>query len=132
MGAQSVRRDSLAASVADMQNSNLIALDGEQNPVYVRPAAIEQMPHLKRGIGIFGREQADNGPARWQAMQSRLPAPETTGCRYPQHVGKTTTAEWLQRRVRIRVSSQPEMPYFRRISVRNSAAGRVRPAFTSS
>ena len=43
-----------------------------------------------------------------------------------------TTPEWLQRRVPIPALSQPEMPYFRRISVRNSAAGRVRPALTSS
>ena len=57
MGAQSVRRDSLAASVADMQNSNRIALDGEQNPVYVRPTAIEQVPHLKRGFGVFGSKR---------------------------------------------------------------------------
>lgn len=42
------------ALVADMQDSNRISLDGEENAVYMRLAAVKKVPHLEREDRIFG------------------------------------------------------------------------------
>ena len=49
------------ASVADAQDSNRIAFNGEENTVHVRLASIEQVPHLKRKRSIFGRNWTASG-----------------------------------------------------------------------
>ena len=76
---RSVRGDTLPGSVADMQDRNRIALDGESCTHEARGhRASAALQKGKRHC----REQADNGPAQRQTMQSRPPGPETTGFRY--------------------------------------------------
>jgi hypothetical protein len=101
-----------------------------ENPVHMRLAATEQAPHFKRGSGIVGSKRTTglrNGKRCNRVLQGRKPPDSGIAG----HGGKTATPEWPPRRVRI-PALPPEMPYFPRISARNSAAGRVRPAFTSS
>ena len=40
--------DRLTPSVADMEDVDCIALNREQNPVYVRRVAVEKVAHFKR------------------------------------------------------------------------------------
>jgi hypothetical protein len=56
LGSISIRvilSDGLAASVADAQDNNRIALDGEDNTVHMRLSSVEQMPYLKGKRRIF-------------------------------------------------------------------------------
>lgn len=74
-----MREGTLTASMADMQDRNGTAVDGEQNPVHMGPAAIEQVPHLKRGIGVSGAsgqragEVASDAIASSSARNHRIP-----------------------------------------------------------
>jgi hypothetical protein len=54
----SMRSKRLAAPVTDAQNENRAAFDRKQDPILVRLATIDQLPHLERDGIIFPRQHA--------------------------------------------------------------------------
>lgn len=68
----------------------------------------------------------------WPGMQSRLPSRKTSGAPSLLHGATEAIPGFRGHRSLPAPMFQREMPYFWRISERNSADGRVRPALTSS
>jgi hypothetical protein len=50
--------DELSACVADVENNNRVALDGKQDAVNVRLAAIKKLPHLEGKLRILRGQRA--------------------------------------------------------------------------
>lgn len=68
---------SSAAAMANMENDDGIALDGEQHPVQMRLAPIEELTHLERKLFVFRRERTalgKLGKGRYLFSQSPKPA----------------------------------------------------------
>src|SRR5688572_12638299 len=65
-------------------------------------------------------------------IRRRHRVPETNRCLFTRCIAKEAIPESPRRRVQLAPKFQREMPFFWRISLRNSFEGRVRPAFTSS
>jgi hypothetical protein len=49
--------EGLAAAVTDVKDVHHLVLDGEQNPVYMRFASVEQLAHLKGKALILGSKR---------------------------------------------------------------------------
>src|SRR5580658_2579505 len=121
----------LAPDVPNVKDLHRLAIDREENPIHVWFAAVEKLPHFKREI-VRLQGRGGNVPGIWQETQWHRPTQETSEYRSPRRAPTITTQESSSRRSRLAPRFQRERPCFRRISERKSAAGRVRPAFTSS
>jgi hypothetical protein len=65
--------DGLAASVADVQDRNRIAFDGEKNAVHIRLASVKQVPYLKGNTAFSGASAQRWGEWASEATASRNP-----------------------------------------------------------
>lgn len=120
----------LTASVPDMQDENGVILNREKDPIHVGLLAVEQMAH-------FTGRPCSPGPAGTaseiqRGMRWRPAGPETTGSRPLRRAAKAAIQESRPRPARLLPSFQRGRSCLRRRSARNSVAGLVRPAFTSS
>jgi hypothetical protein len=60
-------RERFASTMADMKNIHDLALDGKENPVYVRFVAVEELAHFKGKLHGLRSERA----AFWKGSKGR-------------------------------------------------------------
>ena len=50
-----------AATMANVKDDNPVTVDSKQNPIAMRPAAVEKLAHVERKFRILRRERAAMG-----------------------------------------------------------------------
>ena len=53
-----------AETMPNAKHINDVAINSEENPVKMRPVAIEQLPHFERNGGVFRGQLAASGEVR--------------------------------------------------------------------